>query len=115
MKAKKYAAMYQTALAENARERGKALALVLHRFTAEMGELMKARGGSDAAALACFQEIEQKYHAFARLVSDEHTEFLPKGFRTYIQQVMPELWAAIQAEETRAQERRNKIEAWRKP
>lgn len=113
MKAKEYAALYRETAESGDPE--KALLKVLHGFAVELGELLEKRGSrSEAAALGCFREIEQKYHAFARAVSDDKTRFLLGGFRAMIENLYPKLWDLIRTEELRETDRRGKIEAWRK-
>jgi len=106
MRAKEYAAQYQRAVGD-----GKApidaLSDTLRLLTREMIDLVKGRGArSDSAALACFKEIETKYHAFARLVSTKDTIVLPGGFRKYVETCAPELWNAIRFDMTMEEKRR---------
>lgn len=95
MKAKEYAAQYTQAVG-GGKAPIDALSDALRLLTQEMIELVKSRGArSDSAALACFKDIEQKFHAFARLASTEDTIILPGGFRKYVKISAPELWGAI--------------------
>jgi hypothetical protein len=97
MKAKEYAAKYNTEIAAG-KEPIDVLIDTLFEFTKEFGKLTLDRGcKTDAAAIACFLETEQKYKAFCRLASSENTELKPDGLRWYIKAIDPVLWEMLEA------------------
>lgn len=95
MKAKDYAAKFDE-LMETHQDNAVALAYILNDFTREFSDLAVQRGQqSESACLACFREMEQKYHAFCRLVTKETVTFKPDGWRRYLEAIHPALWETI--------------------